>query len=153
MKFTLFEVWVQSFILHKLLILSLFSLLCKKRFPSWKTTSSCFYQTLILKRNDFDHASINASQKDLRIFRSSRSQMFSKIGVLQKLCRIHKKAPVPVLHSCHLCNFVKKQTLTQIFSCEFCEIFLNNFFHRTPLDDCFLNFVKRAENKWVPTLQ
>ena len=87
-----------------------------------------FLSDFDLKAQWFDHASINASQKDLRIFRSSRSQMFSKIGVLQKLCRIHKKAPVPVLHSCHLCNFVKKQTLTQIFSSEFCEIFLNNFF-------------------------
>ena len=26
------------------------------------------------------------------------------------------------------CNFIKKQTLTQAFSCEFCEIFKNIFF-------------------------
>ena len=29
------------------------------------------------------------------------------------------------------CNFIKKDTLTQVFSCEFSEIFKNNFFHRT----------------------
>ena len=29
-------------------------------------------------------------------------------------------------------NFIKKETLTQVFSCEFCEIFENNFFYRTP---------------------
>ena len=26
------------------------------------------------------------------------------------------------------CNFIKKETLTQVFSCEFSEIFKNNFF-------------------------
>ena len=27
----------------------------------------------------------------------------------------------------------KKETLAQVFSCEFCEIFKNTFSHRTPL--------------------
>ena len=31
------------------------------------------------------------------------------------------------------CNFIKKEALAQVFSCEFCEIFKNTFFHRTPL--------------------
>ena len=26
------------------------------------------------------------------------------------------------------CNFIKKDTLAQVFSCEFCEIFKNTFF-------------------------
>ena len=38
------------------------------------------------------------------------------------------------------CNFLKKETLTQVFSCEFCEIFKNTFFYRTPPNDCFCNF-------------
>ena len=29
-------------------------------------------------------------------------------------------------------NFIKKETLTQVFSCEFSKIFKNTFFHRTP---------------------
>ena len=28
---------------------------------------------------------------------------------------------------------VKKESLAQVFSCEFCEIFNNTFFYRTPL--------------------
>ena len=32
-----------------------------------------------------------------------------------------------------VCNFIKKETLTQVFSCEFCEISKNTFFYRTPL--------------------
>ena len=29
-------------------------------------------------------------------------------------------------------NFIKKETLAQLFSCEFCEISQNTFFYRTP---------------------
>ena len=27
-----------------------------------------------------------------------------------------------------VCNFIKKETLAQVFSCEFCKIFKNTFF-------------------------
>ena len=34
------------------------------------------------------------------------------------------------------CNIIKKQTLAQVFSCEFCEIFKNTFFtEHTPPGD------------------
>ena len=29
------------------------------------------------------------------------------------------------------CNFIKKETLAQVFSCEFCEIYKNTFSYRT----------------------
>ena len=35
-----------------------------------------------------------------------------------KFCKIHRKTPVP-----QACNFIKKETLAQAFSCEFYEIF------------------------------
>ena len=31
------------------------------------------------------------------------------------------------------CNFIKKETLAHVFSCEFCEISKNSFSYRTPL--------------------
>ena len=31
-----------------------------------------------------------------------------------------------------VCNFIKKETPAQAFSCEYCEIFRSNLFHRTP---------------------
>ena len=31
------------------------------------------------------------------------------------------------------CNFIKKDTLAQVFFCEFCEISKDTFLHRTPL--------------------
>ena len=30
------------------------------------------------------------------------------------------------------CNFIKTETLVQVFSCEFCEIFKNTFLYRIP---------------------
>ena len=48
-------------------------------------------------------------------YRSSRPEVFWKKGALRA------------------CNFIKKETLAQVFSCEFCEIFKNTFSHRTPL--------------------
>ena len=32
-----------------------------------------------------------------------------------------------------ICNFIKKETMAQVFSCEFCEISKNKFCYRTPL--------------------
>ena len=36
-------------------------------------------------------------------------------------------------HRPEACNFIKKETLAKVFSCEFCEIYKNNFCYRTPL--------------------
>ena len=56
---------------------------------------------------------------------------------------IQKQSPEGVLPK-HLCqslffnkvadlrSFIKKGTLSQVFSCEFCEIFKNTFFNWTP---------------------
>ena len=37
-----------------------------------------------------------------------------------------------VLTGLKACNFIKKETLTQVFSCKYREIFKNIFFSRTP---------------------
>ena len=38
------------------------------------------------------------------------------------------------------CNFIKKESLAQLFSCEFCEISRNTFFNRTPPVDASENW-------------
>ena len=53
-----------------------------------------------------------------RIERRSRPEVFCKKGVLRNVAKA--------------CNFIKKESLAQVFSCEFCEIFENPFFYRTP---------------------
>ena len=35
-------------------------------------------------------------------------------------------------HLAKACNFIKKESLAQVFSCEFCEISKDTFFNRTP---------------------
>ena len=35
-----------------------------------------------------------------------------------------------------LLQLYEKETLAQVFSCEFSEISKNTFFYRTPLDEC-----------------
>ena len=44
----------------------------------------------------------------------------------QKFRKIHRKAPVP-----QACNFIKKESLAQVFHCEFCKISKNAFSYRT----------------------
>ena len=49
-------------------------------------------------------------------------------------------------------KFIKKETLTQVFSCEFHEISKNTFFHRTPLvaasDGCENSFKTSRKHWW-----
>ena len=63
------------------------------------------------------------------MFRSSRPEVFCKKGVTEKdlfqslfLNKVAGQA----------WNFVKKETLAQVFSYEFCEISKNTFLHGTP---------------------
>ena len=84
-------------------------------------------------------------EEDDDIIRSSRSQMLFKIGILKNFAIFTGK------HLCWSFFLIKlqafrpeKETPTQVFSCEYCEIFKNTFFYRTPpvaaflLSYCFL---------------
>ena len=48
-----------------------------------------------------------------------------------------------------VCNFIKKETLAQVFSCEFCKISKNTFFiEHIRVSDCFrLYSLKTSENQ------
>ena len=66
----------------------------------------------------------------------SETDVFCKKGVLKNFEKFTGK------HLCQIllfnkvaggtCNFIKKETLTQLFSCEFNKIFKNTLFYRTP---------------------
>ena len=90
-----------------------------------------------LRKNCNDHLIL--SNLSLRVYVSSvrtRGVVLKK-SVL-KNCKIRRKTFVPESlseKSCrlHTCNFIKKETLAQVFSCELYEILKNTFFDRTPL--------------------
>ena len=68
--------------------------------------------------------------------RSNRPEVFYKKGVLRNfikftgkhLCRSPFLIKLP-----EACDFIRKETLAQVFSCEFSEISKNSFLYRTPL--------------------
>ena len=56
----------------------------------------------------------------LKLSRSSGLRVFFKKRALKSFAKFTEK------------NFIKKEALAQVFSYEFCEIFKNTYFHRTP---------------------
>ena len=53
-----------------------------------------------------------------------------------------------------ICNFIKKESLARVFSCEFCEISKKTFFHKTPLvatSVLSLNTVDTLSKTWILT--
>ena len=67
-------------------------------------------------------------------------EMFLKIlqNSLENTC-----ARVSFLIKLQACNFIKKETLAQVFSYEFCEIFETNFF----TEHLWVNFLRSANTK------
>ena len=59
----------------------------------------------------------------LLLFRSSHQRCSVRKGVLRNFAKFTGKH----LRQGLFFNFIKKETLTQVFFCDFCEIFKNNF--------------------------
>ena len=69
------------------------------------------------------------------MFRSSCPEAFCEKGVLENSQNSQENTCtiVSFLKSqASACNFIKKEALAQVFSCEFCEISKNTFSCRTP---------------------
>ena len=50
--------------------------------------------------------------------------------------------PEPLFSEAEPCSFIEKETLAQVFSCEFCEIAKNTFSYRTtPVTASVMRFV------------
>ena len=64
-------------------------------------------------------------------YRSTRPDVFCKKGVLRNLGKFTGKRPCQNFYFNKVaglaCNFIKIETLAQVFSCEFCEISKNTF--------------------------
>ena len=97
--------------------------------------------------------------------RGIRSEVFCEKGVLKNFAKFTGKHLFRVSFLIKLqaeaSNFFRKETLIQIFLCEFCEIFKNTYFYETPLvaasvdmkNLAHLEFVARCNNLITETLQ
>ena len=94
----------------------------------YNTTSGCF-------RYYWNYIKVPAT--NIKYFISSRGDLSEAVvqrcsvkKVFLEISQISQEKP-------EACNFIKKETLAQVFSCEFCEIInyksKNNFSYRTPL--------------------
>ena len=78
-------------------------------------------------------------------FKSSRSQVFFKIGVLKNFANFTGKHLCWSLLLIELQAWRSKETPTQVFSCKICDIFKSTFFYRTPsVAASILRLISRA---------
>ena len=77
----------------------------------------------------------------LHCLRIKLSPHFLEIVQKPLRCSVYKKTA-----RLQACNAIKKETLVQVFSCKFCEIFI----YRTPPDDCFLLFESVKTSQQFP---
>ena len=95
---------------------------------------SHFDNFAIVILNSADHFYQDRWTTNNRRFRSSCPEVFFKKSVLRNFAKFTRK------HLCQrlffnkvACNYIKKEALVQVFSCEFCELSKSTFFYRTPL--------------------
>ena len=85
-----------------------------------------------LKKFSFSDNGKSLNQHQKQSFRDVLSKRCS-----QKFNKIHRKTSGRLSFLIKLqgstCSCINKETLAQVFSCEFCEISKNNFLHRAPL--------------------
>ena len=106
----------------------------------WNKMCQIFALMLILVQLELEmELELETSQlKSWAMFRSSRPEVFCEKDVLRnfaKFTEVHLRQSLFFNKIAGLiaCKFVKKETLAQVVSCEFCEIAKNIFFYRTPL--------------------
>ena len=90
----------------------------ERKYSGWKVVRS-----LSIMGSQRKFANCVCSNANFTMSISNRSEVFCKKVVLKNFA---KKTPVP-----EACNFIKKETLAQLFSCKFCEIFESIFLYRT----------------------
>ena len=81
----------------------------------------------------------------ITLLRSRRPDVFCEKGVLKNSAKFTGKHLFQSLFFNKVaggaCNFIKKESLAQVFLCEFCEISKNTFFYRTALVAAFGSYV------------
>ena len=116
---------------------------CNKRSLKIRNLTSYSSEKCLIENNfthyasSFEFLKLNWCKK---FYRSSRPQVFCSKDVLRNFAKFSGKDLCQNLFFnkvAGLCNFIKKETLAQLFSCEFCESSLNTFFLQNTSGGCF----------------
>ena len=101
-------------------------------------------------KNEYDKNVFRKLREDFKVrgieyslpLENSCPEVFCSKGVLRNFAKFTGKRPCQGLFfnknaglrqlRPEACNFIKKETLAQVFSCEFCKIFKNTFSYRAP---------------------
>ena len=90
-------------------------------------------------RMSYETVSRNAEAYVRKCFSEAVAQRFSLKKLLLEILQIYKKKLcqnlflIKLQASASACNFNQKESLVQVFFCEFCEISRNTFSYRTTL--------------------
>ena len=122
--FSKFADLLKIFLLHLRLIKGDAQSSLKAAFGFWFSYrfSEILKKKLFLKLNAYRNLWIT-------VMSSSELEAVTRGFLCKKVFFLCKKVP-------KACNFIKKETLAQVFSCEFCEISKKTLFTEH-LDDCF----------------
>ena len=82
----------------------------------------------LIRVNEWTEAAIEEGFLRKQIFKSSYRRCSIKKGALTNFAKFIRNNCARLKLQTSARNFVKKETLTQEFSCEFCQIFENTFF-------------------------
>ena len=82
----------------------------------------------LIRVNEWTEAAIEEGFLQKQIFKSSYRRYSIKKGALTNFAKFIRNNCARLKLQTSARNFVKKETLTQEFSCEFCQIFENTFF-------------------------
>ena len=93
--------------------------------PPGKTTLK---KPSLIRVNERTEAAIEEGFLQKQIFKSSYRRCSIKKGALTNFAKFIRNNCARLKLQASARNFVKKETLTQQFSCEFCQIFENTFF-------------------------
>ena len=136
--------WIYGKVLEQLIFNIIFELLKENELSEFMFTSVRFHTCWhLFARTDFDHpGNVRKSHPEvfckkvfLEISQNSQESTCARASFLIKL------QAFSISHGGFLmfsggtekaCNFIKKGTLAQVFSCKFCKISKNTLFYRTP---------------------
>ena len=138
--------WTHNHFVRKRTLNHLAKLACNvNQEPSnFSTFDSIFFSTIKVRALIIENASENTKKAKEKQLSETANPVKQHLEAVTRSCsakkvsykfrKIQRKAPVPesFFFRPEASNFIKKESLAQVFSCEFCEFCKNIFLYETP---------------------